>query len=421
MTFEDLTCGLLWLFIFATPFELRFSIGGVSLPGLLGYFSLAAGLLGVIWSNKFVKPSLANMFLLGFCLWSTISIAWSDYPDRAIGKVLIYWGLLGFVALVTQYASTHRIRLRMLSAYVIGCWCGVLSVIYSYLSGTQYKGLSGRYSSAFGDPNFLALALVIGIPVACYLAAYEVERAWKMIFMAYVPAAIAAVIVTGSRGAALALVASSVTFGILAIRKIKLNPAWILAGVAACLVLAYALPPDALARIETIPSELQSGTLSGRRAYWDAGLPLVAGHPIQGLGVGGGDAAVSAVIGIDKVVHSTPLEIVMDGGAVGLLLFYGAILCSLFNVWRSGYAERSVLIAITVAWLIGTFSLSWETHKVTWFIFGLLVSAVPQRRQARSSVAYASSESVRFTNWAEDHEPKASPLNPRVRNVLNYR
>jgi O-antigen ligase len=417
MTFEDLTCGLLWLFIFATPFELRFSVGGVSLPGLLGYCSLAAGLLGAFWSNKFVKPSIANLFLLGFCVWSTISIGWSDYPDRAISKVLIYWGLLGFVALVTQYASTHRIRLRMLSAYVIGCWCGVLSVLYSYLSGIQYKGLAGRYSSAFGDPNFLALALVIGVPIACYAAAYEVEWPWRVIFLAYVPAAIIAVIVTGSRGAAVALLGASVAFGILAIRKIRMK--YVLAGLAACLAMAYALPPDAMARIETIPSELQSGTLSGRRAYWDAGLPLVASHPIQGLGVGAGDAAVSAIIGINKVVHSTPLEVVLDGGVVGLVLFYGAILFSLFTVWRSGYAERSVLIAVCVAWFIGTFSLSWEAHKVTWFIFGLLVSAVPQRRQVRSPIAYENRSRNLYSQGAGDREPTPTPLNPRVRNVWN--
>jgi O-antigen ligase len=208
-----------------------------------------------------------------------------------------------------------------------------------------------------------------------------------------------------------------VAFGILAIRKTRMK--YVLAGLAACLAIAYALPPDALARIETIPSELQSGTLSGRRAYWDAGLPLVASHPIQGLGAGAGDAAVSAIIGINKVVHSTPLEVVLDGGFVGVVLFYGAILCSLFTVWRSGYAERSFLVAVCVAWLIGTFSLSWEAHKVTWFMFGLLVSAVPQRRPARSLIAQATRSRVRYSQGAEDCEPTASPLNPRVRNVWN--
>jgi O-antigen ligase len=415
MTFENLTCGLLWLFIFATPFELRLAVGGVSLPGLLGYASLAAGLLGVIWTSKLVKPSLGYLLLLAFCLWSTISIAWSDYPDRTFSKVLIYWGLLGFVALVTQYASARHIRQRMLGAYVIGCWCGVLSVLYSFISGTQYKE-SGRYSSAFGDPNFLALALVIGIPIACYLVSQESHAAKKVLFIAYVPAAIASIVVTGSRGAALSLLASSLVLGILAVRKIRLH--WVLAAVAACLVVVYALPPDAMGRLGTIPDELQNGSLSGRRTYWDAGMPLLEAHPMRGLGAGAGDGFLSSTLGIEKVFHSTPLEVAIDGGAVGVLLFYGALVCGLVSVWKSDYMQRAFSIAVCAAWLVGSFSLSWELHKVTWFLLGLIVSATPEGRLARSPMPSMTTQGNQYDDPAIE-DGTLAPLDPGVGNLWN--
>ena len=416
MPFQDLTCGLLWLFIFAMPFELRLNYGGISLPGLVGYCSFAFGLLGVMWSNKIIEPSLGFLSLLAFCLWSTISITWSDYPDQTLSKVLIYWGLLGFVALVTQYALSRRSRLSLLSAYVVGCWCGVVGVLFSYLSGIQYKGLAGRYSSPFGDPNFLALALVIGVPIACYRATCEVLAWRRLVFLAYVPGAIAAIIVTGSRGAALSLLAASVVFGICAIHRIRLK--WVLGVLVVCLGIVYALPPDTMARLETIPGELQNGTLSGRRAYWDSGVALVARHPLRGLGAGAGDATVSSMIGTDKVVHSTPLEVALDGGAVGLLLFYGGLLCSLVSVWRCDYAERTVLLAVCAAWLVGSFSLSWEDHKVTWFILGFLVSTVPQRWQARSRIAPVSGGQFRH-NRISLNAAATTAFTPRVRNLCN--
>jgi hypothetical protein len=387
--FRKLTCGLLWLFIFAAPFELRLSYGGISLPGLVGYCSFAFGLLGVLWSNKLIEPSLRFLLLLAFCVWSTMSIAWSDYPDRTLSKVLIYWGLLGFVALMTQYALSRRIRLSLLGAYVVGCWCGVASVLVSYLSGMQYQGLAGRYSSAFGDPNFLALALVIGVPIAVHRGAGEVVAWRRLLFFGYVPAAIVGVIVTGSRGAALALLAAGVATAMCSINRIRMK--WLFVVLAVCLGIVYALPPNAMARLQTIPDELQNGTLSGRRVYWDYGSNLVARHPLVGLGTGAGDAAVSAMIGTDKVVHSTPLEVAMDGGVVGLMLFYGAVLCSLISVWRFNYAERTLLLAVSAAWLVGSLSLSWEDHKVTWFILGFLVSAVPQHWQERLQTAGVSS------------------------------
>lgn len=392
MLFEDLTCGLLWLFIFAAPFELRLSVGGISVPGLVGYGSIAVGLLGLLWSKKLTKPSLGFVFLLAFCLWSTISIAWSDYSQQTTTKILIYWGLLGFVALLTQYASNAEIRLRMLTAYVAGCWCGVASLLFSYVSGTQYMGMSGRYSSAFGDPNFLALALAIGVPIACYKAARE-DVSWKrVLYLAYAPAAIGAIAVTGSRGGALSLVAATVAFGALSMHKVhKIRVTWLIGALGICIGVVYFLPPDVMARLATIPSELQSGTLSGRRTYWDAAAPLVEEHPLQGLGAGGGDAAVSSILGIVKVVHSTPLEIILDGGAIGLLLFYGALLCGLYSAWQCEYAERCVLFAASAAWFVGTFSLSWEDHKVTWFVLGLLVSTVPLKWPAKSRVATLSS------------------------------
>jgi O-antigen ligase len=305
-----------------------------------------------------------------FVVWLTVSLTWSEYVAQGLGKILKYWQALAITGVMTQYAAAKPVRLKLFSAYVAGCWLAVLDVVSSYVSQSYYKGLTGRYST--NDPNFVALALVIGIPIAWYGAVCEV-RVWKkLLFLSYMPAAIFGIILTGSRGAALALLGAALAFGICASHKARV---WLLCFVlVVCLAILYVLPGATVARFMTIPEELQQGSLSSRRIIWKAGAALVAEHPVRGLGAGAGDARLSSLFGKYQVAHNTPLAVALDGGVVGLLLFYGALVCSFVSLLRCPHAERTMLVAVCAAWLVGSYSLSWESHKVTWFLLGLFVT-----------------------------------------------
>ena len=179
----------------------------------------------------------------------------------------------------------------------------------------------------------------------------------------------------------MALLGAVVAFGLCAAHRGRVR---LLLGVLVCYAIAYALPPHTMSRFMTIAEELQhGGTLSGRRIFWERAAALVAEHPLRGLGAGTGEA-VLWLGSHNAVSHNILVGLALEGGAVSVLLFYGALLCSLPRVWRCVPAERTFLVSLCVAWLVGTCSVSWEFHMVTWFIFGLLVSIVPQRPQVVS-------------------------------------
>ncbi len=366
---ETVVTALLSIFVFALPTELHiYRDISVTLP--VGFLCVALGALGVMKRQTIVGFSFGSWCLLAFVMWSTLTLAWADYPHLAMIKVIKYWEFLPMVFVITQYAWCHRVRMRLFDAYLAGCWCGVLGVFFNYASdveATSREGtvLEGRYSFS-ADPNYLALALVIGICIAFYRAASNGPRWKQLIFSLYVPSALTAIVITGSRGALLALLGASVAFCICTTFRMRIA---LLSGAAVCLLLTVALPSDLTSRFATIPDELNHGTLSDRTQLWDRGKALVAEHPLQGRGVG----AATGVLSI--VAHNTPLELLIEGGLVSLVLFYGAFAHGMYRVWKIASQERTPFLVIIAAWLVGTSSLSWDVDTITWFIVAMLLSA----------------------------------------------
>jgi O-antigen ligase len=374
---ENVTTVLLSIFIFALPTELHF-YGDYSVTLPAGFLCIALGALGVIKRRTVVSFSLGTWCFLAFVIWSTLTLAWASYPSLAMMKLVKYWEFLPIALVITQYAWNPRVRVRLFDAFLAGCWFGVLGVFFNFARGVEAVALDGaliegRYS--FGtDPNYLALALVIGICVACNRAASDAPR-WKhLFFLCYPPAALMAMVLTGSRGALLALVGAGVVFGICTTARIRFA---LLIIAATCLVIALVLPSGPASRLTTIPDELNHGTLSGRTTLWETGEALVAERPLQGRGVGAAKGVFSVV------VHNTPLELLIEGGLVSLLLFYGAFAYGIYRVWMFANRERTFYLVIFTAWLIGTFSLSWDVDIITWFIVAMLFAAGSAREPGR--------------------------------------
>jgi hypothetical protein len=71
------------------------------------------------------------------------------------------------------------------------------------------------------------------------------------------------------------------------------------------------------------------------------------------------------------------------------VLFYGVFANGIYRVWRVAGQEQTVLLALCGAWLVGTFSLSWDVDPITWFIFAMLLSAGLPRKLVESRVVAA--------------------------------
>jgi O-antigen ligase len=363
---QTVTVWLLSALVFILPTDLRLW-NGKSIAMRLGYACILLGIAGVFKRRSAVLPGPGFWILFCFVLWSSCTLAWARYPEFAGKKILFYWALFAICAILPQYAWDPGVRSRLLNAYVAGCWLGVFGTVANFVLGRSSTQNEVRYS--FGtDPNYLALGLVIGIPLAVYGASTLPEGWRRKALIYYPPCGVIGVLVTGSRGALVALLSLALIYAVFATRRVRVM---LLSGAALCAALALVLPSQISERFASIPEELQHGTLSDRRQLWEAGAAIVREHPLQGIGAGAtqGEFSIAA--------HNTALELMMEGGAVSVALLYGALLIGLARMWRHDRRQGRFLLAASIAWFIGSLSLSWESQTVTWFLIGIVNSTLP--------------------------------------------
>lgn len=379
---ETLVIWLLCAFAFVLPTDLRLS-DGKSIAMRLGYLCLLLGIAGVVKRRSAVLPGPGFWALFGFVVWSSCTLAWAQFPDAAQHKVIVYCALFAIAAIIPQYAWEPRVRALLLNAYVAGCGLGVVGMGVNFVLARPYAApgeleMEGRYSFST-DPNYLGLALVIGIPLAIYAASRATRRWQKFVLWLYVPAGVLGVLLTGSRGASIALLSVPIMYTLFARARVRLR---LLAGMALCVILAWILPTQISERYISIPEEMRYGSLSDRRELWDQGAAIAREHPFQGIGAGAAEGTFSIA------AHNTPLELMLEGGAVSLAFFYGAFLIGLRRLWQQDRRECWAMLAAFVVWFIGSLALSWEVDTVSWFLAAIVNSTlVAERVSAKANVA----------------------------------
>jgi O-antigen ligase len=372
---------LLLASVFFLPSDLRVA-GGKSLVSIFEFTSLIFALFGMFKRRSWTPPAAGILLLSAFVVWSTCMLAWTPYPAEGIWQVLQYWRLLPLAWLVTQYAWSNRVRNQLYDAYVVGCWLGFIGLVQGVVSGSSYTSgdqeFEGRYS--FGtDPNYLALALVIGIPFACQRAVSAESRWLRRAATCYVPAAALAVALTGSRGGLIALLVAACGYAIRSTARIRLL---IFSVMAVLLLVTFSASFISTQRFQSIPQELESGTLSDRKGLWVEAIAVFEQNPLTGLGIGAPEGLLSIA------AHNTALEVLMAGGMISFLLFYSPFTLAMVQLDRVRSSESKWLLVVCAVWLVGTMALSWDDNPISWFLFAILWS-VPAMAQGGKVVAQA--------------------------------
>jgi O-antigen ligase len=210
------------------------------------------------------------------------------------------------------------------------------------------------------------------------------RKTWigKCLYGVYIPAAIAAILLTGSRGSFLAgVVATSLVlwnFARIGVRSRVLVLALALA--AAGVAYTTKVPENTLERIHSIPTEIEGGRLSGRREIWRDGRRLFLAHPLLGLGAGGFPAAIG------DASHNAFLSILVEDGLIGACIFAACWILLLARARRMPALERSFWLVLCLTWAVGNSSLDWGYRKPTWFILAMLTTRIGAAAHARARV-----------------------------------
>ncbi len=224
--------------------------------------------------------------------------------------------------------------------------------------------------------NDLGLILAFGIPVAWYLTLVEAhgkKGAWlKFINTVYLPAAILAICLTGSRSALLAVV-PGMCYVLWSLPRLKPYVRALVLGafVALFFVLQLTIPQTSLQRLAATGAVITEGDWNGRLDIWREGLQLFAKHPF--LGVGGG-AFRSAAIEAGKLAHNFAISLLAEVGIIGFALFAMILSMAVHDAIGQPRRLRRLWLAVLMAWMIGALSHNWEHRKQTWLFLGMVIA-----------------------------------------------
>ncbi len=399
---------------------------------ICGGVALAAWVVNLLVRRQRIVFSREMFILLGFLVWAGIGVFAStsftqQWPEWfRIGTFVAFYALA--VNLLERPKDLHRFL-------IILCLCGLgmsLYAIAQYLLPSMHletqtaiseigagaegayvdpDSLSGgaavRVSGRAGHSNWLAMTLLVLLPLNLYWFRAVNRKSAKVLVIATVLAELAALVLTFTRTGF--LVGSVVALLIIAGRHIRLTPARVVAFLMAILVAFFLLPGPYKERVLHFSQYSRSDSVSYRIELQQAAFDIATESPLWGVGLGGyGLRIIEKTSQVAQTMrwlvedqnwnpvflgpHNFYLQLLCDTGIIGLgimLLFFGVLLLRLRharNVYERMGAPRlalmvSVVTLALIAFLLSAIFLHALQQKIWWMIaaFATVLVIAPER------------------------------------------
>ena len=385
----------LWFFSFVIPWETTVMIPGLSsgptgsgtLGKLVGLTTAAMGLLAILARGRARKLALFHVLAACWVIWVGITSTWSLDPDGTVRTFKLAVQVAAISWLIWELAAEPEQRRGLLQAYVLGAYVSAIHILFNYHAGISTQGTggemttlvdTGRYSIEGFNPNDLGLLLALALPTAWQLSLNQRNTILRWINRLYIPIGTVAILLTGSRSSMIAAIMALTLIPLTLGRLSAPMKAGVLTLIAATVIAGLAvLPEKTLARLGTTTTEIESGTLNERRIIWQAGLQLFQRRPIQGVGAGAYPEAVEPFLGYKKTAHNTYIDVLIEEGAVGIVLWVLLLASIFFHARSSAPEERRFVYVVLVTLIVGCIPRAWEWQKAMWLMFGFML--VPAR------------------------------------------
>lgn len=369
-----------WLtiaFIFTVPWEAAIQLGAGSRGSrILGLVAAAVWAISVVLRGRIRRLDAFVKAYFLFLLWNGLTLLWSIAPGTSFSGFITYTQLFGMILILWDLIDTEKQVESALQAFVLGAYVSCASIFVNWVTAPSPNSPEHNRINALGfETDGIALICAMAIPAAWHLAtgpnSASRSRAVLVVNFAYLPAAVFAIILTGTRGAAIASVPTFL-FIVWTLRRSSSRRrliAWTMLGLGVLSVMFFA-PPEMVQRIGgSVADVLEGDSLSGRRDIWADSLETFADHPLAGVGL---DSHRESSI-YNKEAHNTVLSILVESGLIGFLAF-GAIAIALVTrlIQLSGWAAWYWRAQISVLFL-GSMSLSLEDSKPLWILSTLAV------------------------------------------------
>jgi O-antigen ligase len=330
-------------------------------------------------SFKLMWPQSAMVIaFFGACLLSIPTAIW---PGNAfdqtleLGKIILVYLLLENVV-----TSEKRLRIVMYTLIVGGIFPAI-GTINHYRAGILVEHSRAAWRGIFGNPNEVAYALIILVPIGLILASkarWPIRVATWLVLAVYM----VAIFFTFSRGGLIAL------FGVLGLMGWKQKSAAIRAAMALALVGGLLVIAMFWTRSSGDFSDMKhDGSVQERMVTLEAGGRMFLHNPL--LGIGPGDSSVAYALYAGKeanchchdqlVVHNAYIQVLAELGLVGAIPFMLFTFVSLYEAWKlesgpiGSYAMALGLAmwGVAICFLTGGFIYTWWPYVLV----GLIAAA----------------------------------------------
>ena len=380
-----LALAALTAFVFTIPWENSISFTNIgAISRIVGAFAFLLGLYSTIDRGTF-RLRLPSLFLVVFGLfvsWTLVTAFWTIEAAETRGYIQTLAQMFAMVWLIWQLCTSSITRHILLQAYVLGAYVSIVNTIIQFASGAAIEESSSlRFAATGFNANYLASTLALAIPMAWHLMSSQRRPVMYWLNLLYLPLALFAVILTGSRGGAISAFAGLTIIPLTYARLGLLRKIGFLLVLALLAGLSYLMTPDlqsvlpdSLERLSQTWTQISSGDLTGRRQIWAAGLEAIRERPLLGFGGGTFEFAVQPYLGESRTAHNAFISVLVEDGAIGLGLFLILFALVIASILRLHPPDRPLYLVLMLVLLASLLPSTWEVEKQTWFILALVTT-----------------------------------------------
>ncbi|KAF1085953.1 O-Antigen ligase [Sporotomaculum syntrophicum] len=382
------------LMVFFIPLEnVTLLLPGLTLHKAIGVVTFISWLLHLIVGKKAFKLNGFVVLLVLYLLWCLLTVVWAIQPERSLSRIVSSSQLLLMVVLGYNLVDNRKELYLILGSFLLGAFlASCLGIYNSYLNGFALRADIGSMTK----PNYFARVAGLGVIFSAYLIIASKNKFIRLFSLIGCNILTVAVLLSGSRGAWVALLLAAAVALYSAKKNIIefIRTPIVLKSLLVIILFIITLgplitnhtPPVITQRLQTVAGTATPIDISaGRLDIWLVGLEIVKDNWAWGVGLDNFPYAfteylprvdnIRADIGLNRDPHNIILANLAELGLPGLLIF----MALLVFLWRLGgrteKLEDSLLCRVTVVFLFIA-GLTSTDHCSKYFWFGMLIPII---------------------------------------------
>lgn len=382
--------GLLVMVALIPGEELTTFLAGRTLISIFGIAVLGAwALRSLLAESKIRIAKRPALMALLWLTWGLLSVFWAQDQAAALGRAVTLAQLIAFFCLLqTMVTDDRRLRILITAYFVASAFFALLATGIAISADLRRAALAEEQ-----NPNALARALGIGLLMVPYLSGQLRPARWRIVTIVGACVLGLAILLTGSRGTWVGLVAAFGFAWLLSRGKpVKLRSAiavviTIILGIAG-LYHVGVIDEWMVHRILTVLDIEATRGGSGRTSIWAVGWEMAKSNPVIGVGLqnfparfedyiyaAGFGGAYGVYPGRDP--HSIFLSVQAELGIIGLLVFLMFLWAIVSNLVPYRRDSRAVVGILLLSYMVFSgIPATIQYKKFFWLALGL-ATAIP--------------------------------------------